>query len=393
MHIGIDASNIRSGGGVTHLVELLRAADPRLHNFNNVTLWAGTATLSRVDDRAWLEKRSLPELDKGLFRRALWQRFQLSRVAQAAGCDVLFIPGGTFAGGFTPMVTMSRNMLPFEHREMLRYGASWMTLKLALLRLAQASTLRHANGAIFLTDHAQKCVTRVTGPLDGKVTIVPHGVDKRFVNAPRVQRPLSSYSSASPFRLIYVSTVDVYKHQCEVVRAVGRLRARGMPIAIDLVGSAYRPSLEKLRGVMLHVDPHHTFINYLGVVPYQELHRLYEAADMCVFASSCENMPNILIEGMASGLPTACSSYEPMPEVLGDAGVYFDPEDVDSIMEAFDRLMQSPELRREKADEAFKRAALYSWRRCADETFDFLAGVVKQGTDLARSGSLSGTLQ
>jgi hypothetical protein len=46
MILGINASNIRSGGGVTHLVELLRAAEPEMYGFNKVIVWSGKKTLS-----------------------------------------------------------------------------------------------------------------------------------------------------------------------------------------------------------------------------------------------------------------------------------------------------------------------------------------------------------
>ncbi len=392
MHIGVDASNIRSGGGVTHLTQLLRAANPDSHGFSKLSVWSGTATLRHLEDRPWLVKSVPPQLDLGLLSRIIWQRFRLSRLAEAAECDVLFVPGGTFAGDFRPMVTMSRNMLPFDYREMLRYGVSWMTLKLALLRVAQTATYRKADGVIFLTRHAYRSVTRATGPLQGKSTMIPHGVDQRFVSVPRLQRPLECYSDANPFRLIYVSTVDVYKHQWSVAEAVARLRQRGLPIAIDLVGAGYGPSLVKLRNLLKRIDPGQEFIRYQGIVAYEEMHRLYEAADMCVFASSCENMPNILIEGMASGLPAACSSHEPMPEVLGDAGVYFKPEDVGSISEAIYRLVTSPELRMEKAKAAFERATIYSWEKCANETFSFLSAVARQPSDTANFAPTAGIL-
>ena len=51
MIIGIDASNIRAGGGVTHLDELLRAADPEAHGFSQVIVWSGSATLDRMRPR------------------------------------------------------------------------------------------------------------------------------------------------------------------------------------------------------------------------------------------------------------------------------------------------------------------------------------------------------
>ena len=86
-------------------------------------------------------------------------------------------------------------------------------------------------------------------------------------------------------------------------------------------------------------------------------------------------MPNILLEGMASGLPIACSNRGPMPEVLSDAGVYFDPENEDDIARALRELIDSPELRTRLAKASFERVQAYSWRRCASETFGFLANI------------------
>ena len=108
---------------------------------------------------------------------------------------------------------------------------------------------------------------------------------------------------------------------------------------------------------------------------YKEIHQRYIEADVSVFASSCENMPNILIESMAAGLPIACSNRGPMPEMLGEAGVYFDPEDPASIADAVRQLAANPELRAEKAAAASAAALQFSWSRCARETFEFLRTV------------------
>jgi len=116
-------------------------------------------------------------------------------------------------------------------------------------------------------------------------------------------------------------------------------------------------------------------VRYLGAVPYEKLNNLYAQADLGVFASSCENMPIILMETMASGLPIACSNRGPMPEVLGDAGLYFDPESPTEIMRSLRKYIDSPELRTEKANSSIARCQQYSWSRCADETFMFLANV------------------
>ena len=79
--------------------------------------------------------------------------------------------------------------------------------------------------------------------------------------------------------------------------------------------------------------------------------------------------------GVAAGLPIACAERGPMPSVLGDAGLYFDPEVPQSIAAAVERLYRDAELRRDLATRAFHRARQYSWARCARETFAFLNAV------------------
>ncbi|MDQ3068424.1 MAG: glycosyltransferase family 4 protein [Acidobacteriota bacterium] len=375
MHVGIDASNLRVGGGVTHLVELLRAADPREDSFDRITVWAGSRTLQRIEERPWLDKIYDRLLDGALHRRVYWQRARLPELAAAAGCDVLFVPGGSDASGFRPLVTMSRNLLPFEWREARRYGFGWLTLKNVLLRWSQKRTFRRADGLIFLTRYSQKIVMTSLGRASGKVTVISHGIDARFARAPRPQEDIAAFSVERPFRLLYVSIVDAYKHQWVLAEAVARLRAEGLPLTLELVGAAYPPALERLNETLRRVDPDARFIRYRGAVPYDELHDVYASAHLNLFASSCENMPNILLEGMAAGLPIACSNRGPMPEVLGNAGVYFDPERPDDVAAAIRALVESPSLRTRVAGAAFDRARQFSWARCARETFAFLETV------------------
>ncbi len=376
--IGIDAANLRGGGGVTHLVELLRAAQPEQWGIERIVLWGGRTTLKAVDDRPWLEKRNPPELDKGLLQRTLWQRFVLSKAAREAGCDVLFVPGGSYAGSFHPVVTMSRNMLPFEFGELKRYGWSLFTFKMLLLRLTQSRSYQKADGLIFLTDYARKFVLSITGKLQGKIRTIPHGLNPRFTQAPKLQRSISNYDNNNPFRVLYVSIIDQYKHQWHVVEAVAALRQQGFPVALDLVGPAYPPALKRLNETIDRVDSARDWVNYHGAIPFNELHLCYSQADLGLFASSCENMPNILLETMAAGLPIACSNRGPMPEILGGAGVFFDPEKPKDIARSARGLIESPELRSELAHLSCQRAQQYSWKRCADETFQFLVAVTQR---------------
>lgn len=377
MIIGIDATNLRRGGGLTHLMELLRAVQPVAYGIDRVIVWGGQVTLNVITERPWLEKRNPRALEKGLLSRSLWQRLYLSKAARDAGCSVLFVPGGSYAGNFQPVVIMSQNLLPFETDELKRYGLSLMALKLCILRLIQASSFRKALGTIFLTSYARDAVMRVTGDLQTKTTIIPHGLSSRFKAPPKPQRDISDYKETNLYRVLYVSIIDQYKHQWSVVEAIASLRREGFPIALDLIGPAYPPALKRLKETIDCLGVDQSWVHYHGSVPFEALDRSYAVADLGLFASSCENMPNILLEMMASGLPIACSNRGPMPEMVGPGGVYFDPEVPESIASALRKLIESPKLRSEIAKISYQRAQQYSWERCADETFKFLMKVAR----------------
>ena len=272
---------------------------------------------------------------------------------------------------------MSRNLLPFESMEAKRYGMSWIGMRLMLLRRAQARAFRQADGVVFLTHYAYERIKGELGSNPRRVALVPHGVAERFRREPRQQEAIASYSFQRPLRLLYVSIVDMYKHQWHVAEAVGYLRRQGYPITIDFVGPAYTPALRRLRQVIGKWDSTGSYIRYKGSIKSADLHHCYHQADLFVFASSCENMPNILLEAMAAGLPIASSNRGPMPEILGEAGVYFDPEQPAQIVDVLRALLEQPDLRERCAWGAYTRAATYSWKRCAQETFDFLIEVTQ----------------
>ena len=93
-------------------------------------------------------------------------------------------------------------------------------------------------------------------------------------------------------------------------------------------------------------------VKYHGKLNAAQQSVLYGQMDCVLFASSCENMPNILLEGMSSGLPIVCSNRGPMPEILKTAGEYFNPESIESICAAIMKLYNSVELRSSLAKES-----------------------------------------
>lgn len=376
--VGIDASNIRAGGGITHLAQMLASVVLPVTGIQRIIVWGGQATLARLPDRDWLTKIHVGWLDRSLPFRILWQQFGLARAARQAGCDALFSPGGSVPLiGSIPCVTMSQNMLPFESPERKRFGwRSWMYWKLLTLRWVQSRSFQRAAGVIFLTRYARDAVrAQVAVHRDA---LISHGIEPRFFPEMHQQRDSQEYTEANPFRVLYVSIIDVYKHQDMVALAVAQLRARGLPVSVEFIGPAYGPALKRLEGVIRKLDRPRHFLKRRGPVAFEQLHAAYVEADAFVFASSCENLPNILLEAMAARLPIACSNRGPMPEVLGDAGVYFDPEQPAEIARAIERLYADPSLRASLAGKAQERARGYSWKRCAHETLEFIASVARK---------------
>lgn len=378
MRLGIDATNLTRGGGRTHLVEILKCAKPLDYGFREVVVWATHETLNLIDCRDWLVKCSPRAINNGLLQRLLWQQTELAKEVTLKNCDLLFVPGGLSACKFRSYVTMSRNMLPFDLPELWRYGWSFTTIRLLLLRFVQTSCLRQADGIVFLTEYARSSVQQVTGKLPGLVTVIPHGLNSRFMQSPRIQHSMTSFTTDDPLRFLYVSIVDQYKHTWVVVEAIARLRAStGWPLALDLVGPSYPPALSRLNKAIDLWDPDRRWVRYHGSVPYDALHTFYHQADVGIFASSCENMPNILLEMMAAGLPIACSNRGPMPDVLRNAGVFFDPLNPLSIQGALRLLLHSPKMRYNLSRASYQLAQGFSWDLCSASTFKFLSDVCR----------------
>jgi len=372
--VGIDASRNRSGGAKVHMLGILKDADPLSHGISKVHVWSYKTLLDTVPDAPWLEKHNPPELECSLFHQVWWQYRSLPVEARGCGCDILLNTDAGSVCRFRPAVVMSRDMLSYEQKEMGRYGVSAARLRLILLRAVQTRAMKHADGVIFLTNYAARTIQGVTGELR-RVAVIPHGVGENF----KQTTPAGAWldEAGREIRCLYVSNAEMYKHQWMVVRAVGSLRRNGYNVSLLLVGGGMGSPQKLLDEELARIDPQREFIETRGFVHHNEIPGLLAQADLFVFASSCENMPNTLVEAMASGLPIACSDRGPMPEVLEDGGVYFDPENPDSIAAAIESIIINRDMRILIAKRAKELSKQYSWQRCKSETFGYLRACIK----------------
>src|SRR5665647_13173 len=370
MVLGIDGSNIRVGGGLTHLKELLCNFERTNSKFKQVVLWSSKSTLDQIEDQKGLLKITVPLLNKSFFHALLWQVFYLKKDVRKLNCDVVFSPGGTFLSSFHPFVSMSQNMLPFDLNEAFRYKNFFTKLRFLVLRLSQSSTFRRADGLIFLTKYAKQAVSKLSQIPLNKSEIISHGISKKFLCEPRNTANRSEKNIK--FRFLYVSVVAVYKNQWNVARAICLLKDEGYDIVLTLIGPETIDGIDKLQKTIAEIDPERTNIHYIGNVEHDKLADYYKNSDGFIFASTCENQPIILLEAMSAGLPIACSNRQPMPEVLGNAGYYFDAENVESIKNALIEMIVNPIERYRKAQISYEKVADYKWEDCAKKTFEYL---------------------
>jgi glycosyltransferase involved in cell wall biosynthesis len=380
MIIAIDASRNRSGGAIAHLIGILNHADPSKFGITKIHVWTYKKLTLDLPQRSWLQIHTPSVLEKGILHQIFWQRFSFTKELKLNKSDILLnTDAGTF-GTFRPCVTMSRDMLSYEPKEMSRYSKFTSLMRLWLLRYIQNISFRRADGVIFLTNYASDIIQKDCGRLKN-YTIIPHGVHEMFRGIANIDRDLNA-SNGQVIKCIYVSNVLPYKHQWHVIRAISILKKRGYNLELHLVGVGDGPYQSFIDKEIKLSDPDNLIIRQYPFVNNRELLPHLQNSDIFIFASSCENMPVTLVEAMAAGLPVACSNRGPMPEVLKDGGLYFDPENPIEIANKVEEIITNDELRYSLRNKSFSIANDYSWSRCANETLGFLSNICKGIKDL-----------
>ncbi len=381
VNLAIEASSISAKGGLSHLKELIKHANPKQQGIDRVGVWTSKKTAKTLPNKEWLETYSPKWIAGNAISRYTYQSTRLSSDLNKKGYDILFVPGGSYLGGFEPFVTMSQNMLPFSPKERRRYGLTKSRLRFKLLRYIQGFTFRRASGVIFLNEYARKKIcSKIRGNIK-TTSVIPHGVDERFKNEPRKQTDISHYNFNEPFTWLYVSSINPYKHQWNVVESIYELRKKGFPVELKIIGPARPPhhlAKDRLSRAINFCDNEGNFVEYISFVPNSEIHNTYQRADAFVFSSTCENMPITLLEAMASGLPIASSKKAPMPQILNHNACFFDPLNVKSIYSSMKCLTVSADKRSAFAKKVYNSASNMSWAKTSKETMEYIYNVAER---------------
>jgi glycosyltransferase involved in cell wall biosynthesis len=111
-------------------------------------------------------------------------------------------------------------------------------------------------------------------------------------------------------------------------------------------------------------------VRFLGFVPFEALRVFFESAALFVFPSLYEGFGLPPLEAMATGTPVVASNVSSLPEVLGDAALLVNPENVFDIARAIQEVLLDQDLRQELIGKGKAQAARYSWERTAREVLE-----------------------
>jgi len=366
--LGIDASRNHSGGAKAHLIGFLSSINFSKCNIQQVHLWSFDELLNSIPDFPWLVKHCTVDLKKSIYRQLWWQAVDLKKEVKHYQCDILFTTDASTLCRFSPMIIMSQDMLSYEPGIMKNFGYGLARLRLIIILFVQNFAFRHADGVIFLTNYASRVIQKSCGKLR-KVKIIPHGVDLEFKKIINQNWPSKKNEI---IRCLYVSPVWPFKNQINVVKAIEKLRNQGYLISLDLIGGGSKESIKKLKKQISLSDPEGLFIKYHGSLQHDQIPKYVARANIFVFASSCENLPVTLLEAMAVGLPIVCSDRGPMPEVLGEGGLYFDPNDVTSIATSINEIIHKSDLRVKLMVKAKIISNEFTWDNNSSKTISFI---------------------
>jgi glycosyltransferase involved in cell wall biosynthesis len=372
MRIFINALSARSGGGQTYLLNLLKHV-PQGNDLQVFVLVQPSFHLQDLPSNVIrIEQGSL----ESPLLRAAWEELRLVPLLKKLKIDLFFSPGGLLPRSLPSTILTAvtfQNMLPFDHAQRAKYPYGYRRLRDWLLERGLSASMRRADLVIFISKFARNYIKQELGSLRGRNIVAPHGIHPSFrasLEAP-LQRP--QWVPRGEY-FLYVSFVDFYKAQLEIVRGFNIYYQRGGSGKLLLVGPGYRPYGDLVRQEIAILGLSDC-VKMVGNVPHGELAAAYQNARINIFASFTENCPNILLEMMASGRPALVSNHGPMMEFGVNAVDYFDPADPEEFARQLTALMSDEKRQNQMGSAAKEHVANFTWEFAASHTWEAIAAL------------------
>ena len=378
MKIGISAFATDSGkSGISqyaaNVVGRLVAMAPQ-HDF--------VAFINRSDAdwvRTWhprLEVVALPDWTGHPVAGILWHLVSLPGMLRRHRCNLVFMPAGNRRLAWSYGVPSVGTVHDFSQLHVpQKYDAARMFYIMRVL----PRMMRRLTRVISVSESTRRDLESFAQVVPRRIRVVYNGADlQRFT-----PRPQASARAELPAELhiperyvLYIARLEhPGKNHVRLLEAFAALkRTTDLPHKLVLVGGRWNGAeIIHARVAELGLSDAVVFPGFVadGAIP-----ALYAAADAFVFPSLFEGFGIPVLEAMASGTPVCAANTSSIPEVVGDAGLLFDPIDVPAITDCLSRLLQDQPLRQRLIAAGIERAAGFTWDTAAKATLEELEAAI-----------------
>ena len=292
----------------------------------------------------------------------LWEQLYLPSATRGR---LLWSPNNTGPLAVSRQVCTLHDLIPLDHPEWFsaRFAAWYRWL---LPRLAKQ--VRHI---IAVSEFTKRRAVDLLGIPPEKMTVILHGVDERFKPQPEeaILEMRRALGIVSPSYLLYVGNLEPRKNLHRLVKA-WEIAQRSVPDEIELVVAGAKGSSLVFEKVSLGAIPQR--VRFAGYVPDRYLPALYAGSMALVYPSLYEGFGLPPLEAMACGTPVVTSSNTSLPEVVGDAAMLVDAEDVHSIADGILRAVSANGRRNAIRQRGFERVRHFTWEHTARATLRVL---------------------
>jgi glycosyltransferase involved in cell wall biosynthesis len=293
----------------------------------------------------------------------LWEQVRLPRLA---GQTMLWSPSNTGPLLQHRQVVTIHDTLALDHPEWLsRQFAAWYRFLIPRL-------VKHVRHVITVSEFSRARLRALTNIDDAKITVIPNAADAKFHPQPasEIAAATAVLALPSPHYILTVGSLAPHKNLARLLAAWGAVQSM-LPESLWLVvaGMEGKPHIFGNTSISVTTPPR---VHFTGRVPEASLPALYAGAAGFACLSEYEGFGLPPLEAMASGVPVLVSAGTAFPEIVGDAGLYADPLDVNAIAKGLLRLTTEPALTTEYAARSLIRARQFSWRRSAEKTLSVL---------------------
>ena len=233
--------------------------------------------------------------------------------------------------------------------------------------------IKSSSHILTVSEATQRDLMRIFSVPEGKMTVIYNSIDDRAVVTSSVEeqrRVLERYQIQDPF-LLYAGNIKPHKNIARIIEAFSVLKTElkesenWKNLKLLIIGDELSKH-QFLRRTVIRSGVQHD-VRFFGYVPYETLNVFYKSAQIFVFPSLYEGFGLPPLEAMANGTPVLTSNISSLPEVLGDAALLVNPENVFEICKGLKHLLFDSNLRADLIERGFQQSKKYSWRKSAEQ--------------------------